>query len=60
MGKADEKTDVRRLFLLIGRMVPYLGVRWQQSSKARGEVEDPSKAMVVYHRLEKGGDEETE
>jgi hypothetical protein len=48
MGRAGRETDVRRLFILVGRMIPYLGVRWQQSSKARGEAEDPSSAIVLY------------
>jgi hypothetical protein len=35
IGQAGTETDARRLFLLIGHAMPYLGVRWQQSGKCR-------------------------
>jgi hypothetical protein len=50
IGEADKQTDVRRLFVLAGKLIPYLGIRWQQSKKARGEVEDPDRSIVVYGR----------
>ncbi len=33
--KTRGEADLGRLFILIGRAFPYLGVRWQQSSKCR-------------------------
>ena len=35
IGPANTETDERRLFQLIGRAMPYLGIRWQQSGKCR-------------------------
>jgi hypothetical protein len=48
IGQADKWADVRRLFVLAGRLIPYLGVRWQQSSKVRGEVEDPDRSIALH------------
>lgn len=40
LGRAFEQigqAEGKPVFVLIGRMIPYLGIRWQQSNKARSE-----------------------